>query len=370
MIEYTVGVPGSGKTYRVQYILYSNFGLDKNLIDSKFIHNDINFAYTNINEIKIEEFENGSIKKLDWDLFKESLEILFAMYKDKVTDSELIEKAKELSLFECLIIIDECHNYLDIQDKILVWWLSYHRHLHQQIYLITQNLALVNSKYKTFSEFFYVAKPSSLKMFKNKMVYSQFTNSRLSQVSKSGVIKIPFIKKIFDSYHSGANQQSENLLKKFAFIGLGFFVLLIVMILGIQAYLSKDIEIPKENKIIDSHLINSVEKNLTSKNLNPINEDILIDDDELKLFNFKCINNFCFYQFEDNQTIKIPSNILKTYLLNINETKKYFELKKNILNIYVLVNENTFNFIYKSKKRVKNEKDNNKSFTDTFNFNK
>jgi zona occludens toxin len=365
MIEYTVGVPGSGKTYRAMYALYANFGLDEKLKDTKFIHQDVNFAYTNINEIKFDHFENDSIKKLDWDVFKDSLTILFALYKDKATDSELIEKAKEVDLFECLIILDECHNYLDIQDKVLVWWLSYHRHLHQQVYLITQNLALVNSKYKAFSEFFYQAKPSSLKMFKNKMVYTQYTNSRLSQLSKSGVIKIQFIQKIFDSYHSGANQQSENLLKKFAVLAIFFFAFLVLIIYLIQIYMTKDIETPT-NKIINSELAE------TALHLNDQQSQVaetIEDNEDLKLFKFNCFKNMCNYRFEDKQSIKVPSNILKTFLLNIDENKKYLEIKHSRLYIYVLVNENTFNFLYKSKQGVTNEKDNNQSFTDSIGIN-
>ena len=163
MIEFVIGVPGSGKTYKAMYSLYNNFGKNDKIKDKKFLFNDVDFALTNINEIKKEHFDN--VYDLDFDLFYNSIEILHNMYIKKSNDTVLKSKAKELNVYGCLIILDECHNYLDKQDKVLVWWLSYHRHLHQQIYLITQNLALVNSKYKAFSEFFYKAYPSSLKLF-------------------------------------------------------------------------------------------------------------------------------------------------------------------------------------------------------------
>jgi len=365
MIEFTVGVPGSGKTYRAMYALYSNFGLNEKLRAPKFKHNDINFAYTNINEIKIDHFEKDTVKNLDWDLFKDNLTTLYNLYKNKATDKELIVEAKELNMFECLVVLDECQNYLDTQDKVLIWWLSYHRHIHHQVYLITQNLSLVYSKYKSFSEFFYQSKPSSLKLFKNKMVYNQYTNSRLSQVSKSGVAKLPFVKEIYDSYHSGANQQSENLLKKFALLAVFFLGFLVFMILAIQQYMLKDVDVKEEpepiNKIIDSNLVNA--------QFNQQKEVEEIEDtDNLKLFKFNCMNNMCYHTFQDLTSIKIPTNILKSFLTDIDSNRKFIELKSKRLYIYVLVNEDRFKFLDKSKQGVNNEND--KSYSDVLNFNK
>lgn len=370
MIEFNLGVPGSGKTYRGIYALYSNFGLNKKLRDSKFVHNDIKFAYTNINEIKVKDFEKGSIKKLDWDIFYESLTTLHAYYKDKLTDNELIIKAKELDLFECLIILDECQNYLDKNDVVLIWWLSYHRHFSQQIYLISQNLALVYTKYKSFSEFFYVAKPSSLKLFKSNMIYNQFTSSRLSQVSKSGVVKIPFVKEIFETYHSGANQQSQNLIKKFVLIAVSFFALLILGLIGIKSYFTKDIAVAEtqnnaknttflENKTLET----PINTYINTENLAALDP---VEKNELKLFKFDCFSTMCYYKFEDKTTFEIPQNILKTYLTDIEDDKKYLELKNNKLMIYVLVAESKFNFI----KQGVNYENKNDNFSNVLSFGK
>ena len=155
MVEFITGVPGSGKSYRGIYSLYTNFGKDKQTIkDNSLLHNDVNHALTNINEIKLDKFENEKINYLDWDEFFANLSQLHTLYKAKATDSDMLPIAEELGLKNVLIILDECHNYLDKQNAVLTWWLSYHRHFHQQIYLITQNLSLVHSKYKAFSEFF------------------------------------------------------------------------------------------------------------------------------------------------------------------------------------------------------------------------
>jgi zona occludens toxin len=349
MIEFNLGVPGSGKSYRGIYALYSNFGLNEKLKDSKYIYKDIEFAYTNINEIKLECFEKDKVLPLEWDKFYIALTSLHTSYKAKINDSELIVKARDLNLYKCLIILDECQNYLDINDKVLIWWLSYHRHLNQQIFLITQNLALVYSKYKSFSEFFYMAKPSSLKLFKNKMVYNMFTSSRLSQVSKGGTIKIPFVKDIFDSYHSGANQQSENLIKKFLLMAVFFFVAVLIILYLVKynmvsEYQNSDIPLT-DSKILEASVNNYQNYNNV---ITPIEK--IDNNDDLKLYKFSCFKELCLYQFEDNTIIEVPQNILKSFLINIDLDKKYLKMQNNRQLIYVLIEESKLNFLNKGRK--------------------
>jgi zona occludens toxin len=351
MIEYTVGVPGSGKTYRAAYALYSNFGLDDKLKDKKFILNDVKFAITNLNEIKLENFQSGSIKKLDWDLFYDSLTTLHALYKDKNTDNELLIKAKELELCECLIILDECHNFLEKNDVVLVWWLSYHRHLHHQIYLITQNLSLVHSKYKSFSEFFYRAKPSSLKLFKSSMVYFQYTSSRLSLISKSGVVKIPFNKIIFDSYHSGANQQSQNLIKKYLVISVILISLLISVLFGIKSYFTKDVEVVPVETPPDEY----IPVHLRDKN-NEVLPPVINSNDSDKLFIFNCFSSLCYHKLSSSNNFIIPFAILNVYLKEIDEKYIFYELKGNRSTLYVMASDEKFKFINNGVKNETNEK--------------
>jgi zona occludens toxin len=362
MIEYVLGVPGSGKTYKPVNVLHANFSLNEKLRDSKFMYSDVDFAYTNINELKLDCFVEGTIKKLEWDLFYENLSLLHANYKDQKTDSELIEIAKNYDLFRCLIILDECHNFLDKNDKVLTWWLSYHRHLHHQIYLITQNLSLVNSKYKSFSEFFYLAKPSSLKLFKSQMIYTQYTNSRLTQASKVGSIKIPFVKEIYDSYHSGANQQSQNIIRKFLGIAIFFFVLLIGIIFGIKSYFTKDLPVESsQNQNESSEVIASAN---TNTNLNSNNSNSQTDSkntipaatitDE-KLYKFNCFKSLCYYKIDNKNDFIIPSQILSNYLSDIEQKNIYYEFSGIRFTIYVMSNNSKFNFITNGVQNEQNQ---------------
>ena len=290
MVEFLTGVPGSGKTYKAVYSLYSNFAKEKNkLKDSSYKIQDIEIAYTNINELDYSKFDN--VLPLDWDIFYQALTTLHTAYKAKNTDTQLKELAKEMNLLHCLIVIDECHNYFDNQDKVLIWWLSYHRHLHHEVYLITQSLALVNSKYKSFSEFFYRAVPSSLKIFKH-MKYTQFTNSRLSNNAKTGVIKLPINQDVFAVYGSGKNSSGKSVILKYllliALFLLGFYLILHFYMMGSS---------PTPEPIKDNLTINT-----QASNNNPFNEtsnfNLAHNKKEKYLVSVRCSQKFntCYFK--------------------------------------------------------------------------
>jgi zona occludens toxin len=352
MIEYITGVPGSGKTYKAVYALYSNFGLNEKLKDKKYRFS-VEFAYTNINEIDLSKFQDDKILSLDWDKFKEDLTILHTHYKNKVPDTELIIKAKELNLSNCLIILDECHNYLDRQDKVLVWWLSYHRHLYQQIYLITQNLSLVDSKYKAFAEFFYKSFPSSLRLFSSMMKYNQYTNSRMSLNSKSGKVSLFFKKDIYDSYHSGENQQSENVIKKFALYGFLFMFFLFVVINLIDSYWTSRND---DEKSINSQLINA-QVNRKNDNFSSTKSVSKLVTKNLIILMCSSSNDICLYDGGS-----IPYELFKI-LKKKNKYKQYYYkyLQNTDFRLFYLDVDDGFIELFKNNTEVENYEKNNSS---------
>lgn len=262
MIEYYLGLPGSGKTYRAVDHVYNAFLDPKSKTFGKYDR-----FFTNINEFKFESFNTSnkdqfakvsaknttlsddqassgkrelttnvsalaSSKKvafnLDMDQLLISLAELRDLYLSKVGDSVLLERADELELSNTLFIIDEAHNFFDAKNDVLVWWLSYHRHLHQDIILITQNLALIYRKYLTFGEFFYRAVPSSLRIRGGVFTYHQFVNYKLYKNSHTGTIKVKFNKAVYDLYGSGANTQGKKVIIKFIIIGSVLFLIVVV----------------------------------------------------------------------------------------------------------------------------------------------
>ena len=219
MITFLLGLPGSGKSYYAVDRIYNNFSEDKEAIKDKKA--SFKNCYTNINQFKFNKVNN--VFNLDLELLYRILVRLHAHYKAKKDDKYLLKYLSRVKLKDSLIVIDEAHNFLDAENKVLVWWLSYHRHLHHEIILITQNHTLISAKYKAFSEFFYVAKPSSLRLFKSHFKYNIYTISRQTKASHVGNTKIKLNDKVFSLYHSGDSVNVNNVVLKFILIAISIF---------------------------------------------------------------------------------------------------------------------------------------------------
>lgn len=272
MLEFYCGVPGSGKTYKAVDHVYNSFLDEKNPNFAKYERfytniNEFNFHYfnkedTNPIEVKEEkpsffgllkslknsktsvksEFIKHPTKKivigelihdesddiaieLDIDKLIIDLEEIRQLYLSKVPDSELMQRASELRLSDSLFIIDEAHNFFDTKNDTLIWWLSYHRHLHQDIMLITQSFDLIFRRYLKFSEFFYQAVPSSLRVRSGVFTYNQYVKWQLWKNSKVDSIKIKFNPAVYSLYSSGANTQGKKVILKFIIMGVGLMLL-------------------------------------------------------------------------------------------------------------------------------------------------
>ncbi len=283
MLEYYTGVPGSGKTYRAVDHVYNCFLDEKSKSFGKYSR-----FFTNINEFHFEAFNEDltidiepkiEIKKtvfsilkkanelskipkkeieieeddeteptpsqpkqqvaysLDMDALLISLTELRDLYLSKVSDSLLMQRADELKLSNSLFVIDEAHNFFDTKNDVYVWWLSYHRHLHQDIILITQNLSLIYRKYLTFGEFFYRAVPSSLRIRSGVFTYHQFIKYQLYKSSHTDTIKVKFDQKVYALYGSGANTQSKKVIYKFIAIALVLFVIVAIFFNVVGSFL-------------------------------------------------------------------------------------------------------------------------------------
>lgn len=291
MLEYYTGVPGSGKTYRAVDHAYNCFLDDKHKDFGKYKR-----LYTNINEFHFEYFNkkndpasSGATNKptllgffssnkrdnkdqfakvsasesnqlsdqsdggkrelttsenalgrdddlaisLRMDELLTDLEELRQLYLAKNPDTVLVSRAAELRLSDSLFIIDEAHNFFDDKNDTLIWWLSYHRHLHQDIILITQNLSLIYRKYLSFGEFFYRAVPSSLRIRSGVFTYHQFIKYQLYKNSHTDTIKVNFNKDVFALYGSGANTQGKKVIYKFIIIAV---VLAVLVTLGFNFF--------------------------------------------------------------------------------------------------------------------------------------
>lgn len=136
-------------------------------------------TYTNINEFNFDFSER--IKPLDFAELRAKLKKLHDLrVNQNKDDKEMIVESKKLGLHNCLFIIDEgAHYFTKPVDKVLIWWLTYHGHLYQDIHIITQHMDQVPSEYIKNGEFFYMAYPSSSSIFKNKINYGLYKSGKL-----------------------------------------------------------------------------------------------------------------------------------------------------------------------------------------------
>ncbi|MDD2358338.1 MAG: zonular occludens toxin domain-containing protein [Thiovulaceae bacterium] len=294
MIEYYTGVPGSGKTYRAVSHAFDCFLDEKSKTYKKY-----KYFYTNINEFKFDAFnidKEDVAFVLDMDSLIVSLTELRTLYLDKQPDSVLMIRAVELNLADALFIIDEAHNFFDINNAVLVWWLSYHRHLHQDIILITQNLSLIYRKYLSFGEFFYNAVSSSLRLRGSVFIYHQFTKYQLTKNSHTNTFKIKFNSAVYALYSSGANTQGKKVIQRFIFIAVFLFIVVVLFF-----------------KFYSSHLGHSSDSNSTKSN-NSIPSNNISNNINSDFFTVVCVGFDCSYS---GQTLS---------MLDLNKYQKEFNL--------------------------------------------
>lgn len=365
MLTLLTGTPGSGKTlYAVDKIIKIS---SKELSEFK----NIEYIYTNIGGFKFEKFNDSDIKisKLVFQDLYVHIKILFNMFlvneHHEDLDDILQKYCKENNLLNAYFIIDEAHNYFDNQDKAKNWWFTYHRHLNHEILLITQNKSLINTQYRNIPELFIKAQPISKAISKTTMRYFNYTDFRMIQKYSTTEIKINDT--YFDLYTSG-NVSSQKLVGTKYIIMFLIFLLFFILIFAYFFYnffltdpfasLNPNYnnkQEPKKEYNTNQFSQNTLPQNQSIQNSqfpnNPQNVELLKVQENLKLFKFNCFKTFCYYKVDDKNTLEIPVNILTSYFRDIDLGKKYFYMNGSRLVVYLLVEENKFNFI----KGVQNE---------------
>lgn len=355
-LTYIVGNPGSGKTYFAVNKLYEYFIREPKptFFDPHPKSNKKNYrcAYTNINEFDFSK--SDKIKKLDIDEFKANLSVLYSYYKSKVDDTELIKYAKELNLCNVLIVIDECHSTIFSHkgDKILIWWLTYHRHLYQDIYLITQNLSLVDSAYKKIAEFFYKAVDGSKRLFSRRFRYVQFNSPTMYQkrdIVVGGGVSLKFNSEVYKLYHSGNDTKHKSYLKYYFLVSFFLIVIIIVLFSFFKDYFTPPTSDKNSVSASKSIPIQNSFKTPASVSAPDVNTSI----SQIQYFyEIHCVYNDCkiegYFPFS-----------YKFFMASISQTEplfiEYRDDSKGFLRIFAYFDKPIFE---KLKKELKNEKDN------------
>ena len=313
MLTYYVGVPRSGKTYRAVKFIYDNFSKHGSQKTEKKYNN----CYTNIAGLKLKKLKK--VYRLDFDILETHIVQLHQLYKKKASDYALIELCKELDLYKTFFVIDEAHNYFDVNRPHLVWWLSYHGHLYHDIILITQNLSLIHSKYKGFAEFFYQTKPLSIVLGNRSFKYKEYTSSRLSKLSLSRTISVKKRKEVFDLYVSGDTVEVPNIYKRF-FIIIGVAALAIYLLF--KFFILKD-PVKEVSSVAESASISH----------DVAEPDYFKDDSDQIYLTIFCSDEYCVID-NHQMPIDVFSRVTRSYDLEI--IKKEVLLKTRIKGFYKL----------------------------------
>ena len=175
MIKLFTGIPGCGKTYRAVYELKKEC--------SKY------YVFHNIDQLKEGAFEDGKFIKNFTELEQDFLSFFSVDNQSKIC-AEVDEKYKR----KVLIIIDECQNHMGRVNQSFMSWLSYHRHLGQDVWLITQNKYNIAREYNNLVEVEVQGKRG--------FVFDSFIYSWFAAGERFKTDKLPKDKEIFDLYCS------------------------------------------------------------------------------------------------------------------------------------------------------------------------
>jgi len=136
MLSTYIGIMGSGKSVLAVNRIYNNFSQDKDAKKEKNV--TFTNCYTNIGEFKFDKVNHT--KELDFDVLLKIITRLYELYKLKKNDKYLVKFCARCKIKDTFFVIDEAQNYFDVDNKILVWWITYHRHLYHEILMITSKI--------------------------------------------------------------------------------------------------------------------------------------------------------------------------------------------------------------------------------------
>lgn len=209
MITLYSGVPGSGKSYKMvaelsrqkdkYYVVHNIDGLKDGYLGDY----GINFVtYCNENDLQIQEF------------FSKEYQIKFS--------SAVLEKYKR----PVLVIIDEAQEWFSRTDKNIKMWLSYHRHLNQDVWLVAHRITNIPQVYRSFIEVEFRAKSGHFISVPGYFIYNRILGGQ-----RAGYIKEKRDKQIFELYKSSLFETQKRRKRS------GFLLLLgVVVLVGLVGF--------------------------------------------------------------------------------------------------------------------------------------
>ena len=158
MITLFSGIPGSGKSYKMVAEL-------SRLKNEYFVVHNIEFMPEHrdyLGEFGVDFVEYCKIQNI------EVVEFLSKEYQ-----IEYSKAVNEKYNRPVLVIVDEAYEWFSRHSKSLGTWLAYHRHLDENIWLVTHRSSNLPAVYRSFIEVEYRAKSGSILGFPGYFIYNR-----------------------------------------------------------------------------------------------------------------------------------------------------------------------------------------------------
>jgi len=355
-----IGLQGSGKTLKAVNTLYDNFINPKTKDKS-----DYDYALTNINEFDFSK--SDKINKLDFEILYSQLVQLYELsVNQQCTDTQLNEKAKEFNLFNCLIVVDEAPHYLTKEkDTVLLWWIEYHRHMYQDIILITPNKARFRTEYRNSIHYFVKSVSAKYRIRKDVYKYAVFSNYSMNKDDFEHFENFKVRKELFSLYQSGKSINGTPIFYKILPILVLLLIFLIVYFYSFLTQFSSDNEVEeiKTVELVNEKKTNQISNNQNVKKISNNEEqkesiNSIISFKNESLFKLKCKNDMCYINIEDT-LYELPFIYVDNLISSLDPKKLFIKQSKIFTTFYITTNSDYFDFIIKKSKGVKNDKENN-----------
>lgn len=203
MIELITGKPGAGKTYlAVMRLLELPVG--------KYV------VYTNIDGLRADAFpEPNMVKRIESDI---------PSWCTKANMTKWSEGVQSKYGRNMLIVIDEAQMWFGERNQELKGWLSWHRHLGQDIWLIAQHSRMIHLDYVNLCEY-------EIRAMKNTIFNMFLYQYRIGGESYRTVRK-KTDQKVFGAYKSFDLREEKKKGSNLVYYAIGFGVLGLTLFIG------------------------------------------------------------------------------------------------------------------------------------------
>lgn len=204
IVLYT-GKPGAGKTYRVV----------KELMEDEGRY----YVFHNIDGLKESLIEKGRFIQ-SW--------VSIPNFFTKEKQSEVSEWARKEYGRSVLVIVDECQMVMGDRNSAIKAWLSWHRHLGQDIKLICQHFKMLNQDFYNLCDYEIRGKKGFIT---SQLVYQWGVNGETFKTDRLKVNRA-----VYAAYTSFVGKEVNKGRSKLLYYGLGAGVLAVVMGFYVIAY--------------------------------------------------------------------------------------------------------------------------------------